>query len=228
MPANDVATLHLRLRRLRRFPLRRAGMLLASTLTMGVGVTLLVNARLGLLPIDVLHWGTAHRFGFTFGGGIIAVQSVLLLIALPLRVAIGPGTVLAFLIPALTTDTLQPLLPHPDNLAIRIGLFTAGGILFCTGVAGYLTATLGILPRDGIMLTLGRDRPRGIAVARIGIDVAFVLVGGALLGPGEALRHGDIGVGTVILAIACGPAVAVLRHIIAHFPGFSRQDEGQT
>ena len=200
---------------LARFPLKRTAILLTSALVMGTGVTLLVTAHLGLLPIDVLHRGVATRGGFTFGGGIIGTQAILLMIAIPLRVKIGTGTVLAFLIPAMTADLLLSLVPPAQALPIRIAAFVAGGALFCVGVAGYLTASLGILPRDGIMLVLGRNRPRHIAAARIAIDAVFVLVGGLLLGPADAIRHGDIGIGTVVLALTGGPAIAAALPLTA-------------
>lgn len=190
--------------------LQRSGILVVSVMVMGIGVTLLLMARLGVVPIDVLHLGVAHAIGYGYGGGVIVVQVALLLIGLPLKVHIGPATVLAFLIPALTADLLLTVLPSPEGIVARIVVFVAGGVLFCVGVAGYLTAKLGQLPRDGLMVVLGRGRPRRTAIVRIMLDLGFVAVGATLLGPAAAVHQGILSVGTVVLALTCGPVIAKL------------------
>ncbi|OLZ51651.1 hypothetical protein BS329_15405 [Amycolatopsis coloradensis] len=205
----------------------RLAQLTAGTLAIGLGVALLQRARLGLLPMDVLHLGVAHRFGFSLGGGIIAVQAVMLMAFVPLRIRPGIGTVAGFVVPAITADLLLGVLPPVTSLPARIVWLAAGGAVFCVGAATYLTAALGPLPRDGLMLAFGGDRPRRIAGIRIGFDVAFVLAGAALLGPSVATHGGGIGPGTLVLAFGCGPAIAVLLRLVAGVPGFSQQINGR-
>lgn len=212
----------------------RAVQLVAGTVVMGLGISLLVYSRLGLAPMDVLHAGVARTFGWTFGGGIIAVQAVLLATYLPLRIVPGPGTVLGFLIPAVTADVLVAHLPQLDALPARLAMLTCGGILFCLGVAIYLVADLGRMPRDGIMLALAGGAPtsaahaRRIARARIGIDIALVCGGVLLLGPSAALRSGSLGVGTLLLAFGSGPLIAVLWRFLMRVPKSRRAAGIQT
>jgi len=127
----------------RRLPWDRLGLLVAASLVMGVGITLLVRARLGLVPMDVAHIGVARRFGWTLGGGIIATQSFLLITMTFLRIPVGIGTVLAFAVPAVTADVLLSVLPDITTLAWRIVALTTGGVACCVGVATYVLADLG-------------------------------------------------------------------------------------
>src|SRR5437763_7127343 len=213
----------------RRLPWNRLGLLVAASLVMGVGITLLVRARLGLVPMDVAHLGVARRFGWTLGGGIIATQSFLLITMTFLRIPVGIGTVLAFAVPAVTADVLLSVLPDITTLAWRIVALTTGGVACCVGVPAYLLADLGRMPRDGIMLALAAGRSGGhagrappspwrTACARVGIDLPFVLAGGLLLGPGNAVRSGAVGVATLVLACGSGPLVAWL---LDQFAGMS-------
>src|SRR5438874_5154482 len=130
---------------------------------MGVGITLLDRARLGLVPMDVAHIGVARRFGWTLRGGIIATQSFLLITMTFLRIPVGIGTVLAFAVPAVTADVLLSVLPDITTLAWRIVALTTGGVACCVGVATYLLADLGRMPRDGIMLALAVGKTGGQA-----------------------------------------------------------------
>ncbi|WP_158886136.1 YczE/YyaS/YitT family protein [Amycolatopsis anabasis] len=197
-------------------PWSRLVRLAIGTLAIGVGITLLLRSRLGLLPLDVLHLGVAQRFGFSVGGGIIATQALMLMAFVPLKIRPGIGTIAGFLVPALVTDALLGWIPVVDSVPVRILLLAAGAACFCVGVAVYLTAALGPLPRDGLMLALARGRPRRVAGVRIGLDAAFLLLGGLLLGPSFAWHSGTVGVGTLALALTCGPVIAWLLGRFRH------------
>ncbi|QXV57383.1 YitT family protein [Amycolatopsis sp. TNS106] len=203
---------------------RRASALLVGTVAMGFGVSLLLASRIGMLPIDVLHLGAAHALGSTIGGGVIAVQSVLLMGCLVLRIRPGLGTVVAFVVPALIIDILRPHVWHVDAFALQIALFVAGGVLFCVGAASYLAADLGRIPRDALMLAWLRGAPptgrgRQIACVRVGIDIACATAGTILLGADLAIGSGVLGLGTAVLALGCGPLIAVFWPRIARFVG---------
>jgi uncharacterized membrane protein YczE len=198
----------------RQLPWGRLGRLAAGTIAMGIGIGLMLWSHLGMVPLDVLHFSVSRVFGWTFGGGVIAVQAVLLLISLLLRLAPGIGTVLGFVLPAVTADIVLAALPATGTFAVRLAALPAGGLLFCAGVAIYLGADLGRLPRDGIMLVISGDRagtgssPRRLALVRIGLDVVFVVIGVLLLGPSAAVASGALGVGTLALTLGSGPLIA--------------------
>jgi uncharacterized membrane protein YczE len=86
-------------------------------------------------------------------------------------------------------------------MALRIPMLLGGILLVALGSALYIGSGLGPGPRDGIMTGLAA-RGIQIRVARTFIEVT-VLVVGWLLG-------GQVGVGTVLFAIAIGPLVQPL------------------
>ncbi|GAB2992297.1 YczE/YyaS/YitT family protein [Saccharothrix stipae] len=184
--------------------------LVAGTVAMGLGIALLVRARLGLLPLDVLHAAISRHTGWTMGGAFLAVQAVLLLAYLPLRVRPGVGTVVAAAAPALVCDVALALLPD-FTLVWRLALLPLGGTLFALGITLYLDAGMGALPRDGLMLELHRRRPwLRLAVIRVVSDVGCLLAGWLALGPVAAVTEGTVGLGSLLLACLLGPVIAIL------------------
>ncbi|WP_410570381.1 YczE/YyaS/YitT family protein [Amycolatopsis sp. cmx-4-61] len=203
-----------------RLPWARVALLGAGTLSMGVGIALLVSSRLGMVPMDSLHLAVAHTLGWTLGSGILLCQTILLATFVPLRLRPGLGTVFGLVVPAVTADAVLAALPPLTNIIVRLIVFAGGAGLFCAGVATYLAAALGPLPRDGLMLALAGDRSatgrngRRLALARIGIDVVFVGTATLILGPADAARTGIASAGTAVLAVASGPLIALsLRYV---------------
>lgn len=211
------------------FPVRLL-ILAGGTTAMGGGIALLVWSRLGLTPMDVLHAGVSHATGWTFGTSLIVCQLVLAMTFIPLRLKPGVGTVAALVIPAVVADGTLALLPTVDAIPIRVAAFASGGLLFAGGVAIYLSANLGRLPRDGIMMAFAgppsddrRARTRRVALTRIATDTAFMAGGVSLLGPTNAVHVGALSPGTFLLAAGSGPLIACLLDIFARVPGFSQQ-----
>jgi uncharacterized membrane protein YczE len=184
--------------------------LVSGTLVMGAGIAMLVRAHLGLVPLDVLHSAVAARTGWTFGGGLIATQAVLLALFVPLRIRPGVGTIAGFLVPAVTCDSTLTVLPVNLALPWRIAMLAGGGGLFAGGVALYLGTQFGAMPRDGLMLALAAGRPHRIPAVRVGLDFVFLIAGWLLLGPTSAVGQGIVGVGSLLLALTTGPAIGWL------------------
>lgn len=193
----------------RRFGLQLV-QLLCGNLIMGTAVALLLRARLGLLPLDVLHSAIAQRTGWTIGGAIIATQAVLLAAYLPAGIRPGIGTVATSVIPAVVCDVVLAHFPPPTVLAVRVVLLAAGGALFAAGVALYLGSGLGELPRDGLMRALQTRRGWNFGSIRVGADILCLATGWLLIGPVAALTTGAVGVGSILLATGLGPSIARL------------------
>lgn len=184
----------------RRLP-RRVTQLYAGLLVFAFGEALIVRASLGVIPWDVLHQGLVQQLGLTIGTWSIIVGAVVLLLWIPLRERPGLGTVSNVLVIGVALDVFLRLLSTPGSVWVR-GLFLVLGILI-NGVAtaAYIGARLGPGPRDGLMTGLVRTRGWSVRVVRTGIEVAVVVIGW-LLG-------GNLGVGTVLFALAIGPVVHV-------------------
>jgi len=184
----------------RRLP-RRVIQLYAGLVVFAFGEALIVRASLGVIPWDVLHQGLVEQFGLTIGRWSIIIGAVVLLLWIPLRERPGLGTVSNVFVIGAAVDLFLALLSQPDALWLR-GLFLATGIVI-NGVAtaAYIGARLGPGPRDGLMTGLVRTRGWSVRVVRTGIEVAVVVIGW-LLG-------GNLGLGTVLFALAIGPVVHV-------------------
>ncbi len=170
---------------------------------MGAGVTLMVRARLGLGPWDVLHQGIASRTGIAIGTVGILVGFAVLLLWIPMHERPGIGTVANMLGVGLVIDATMPLLHAPGSLVVRVLFLVVGVSAFAPGVALYVGASLGPGPRDGIMTNLA-SRGLSIRAARTIVELAALGLG-FLLG-------GTVGVGTVLFAVAIGPSTQWWMH----------------
>lgn len=195
----------------------RVGQVIGGTAAMGTGIALLLHARLGLLPLDVLHAAISTRTGWTIGAAFIVTQMLFLMAYIPLRIRCGIGTFIAATVPAIVCDIVTAVLPPVDHVLLRFGLLLVGGVAFAGGVAAYLAAGLGALPRDGVMTELARRWRISLATVRIAFDVTSLLVGAILLGPANAVELGHLGPASVVLALLLGPSISRL------IPRFTRK-----
>jgi uncharacterized membrane protein YczE len=210
----------------------RLGQLLGGTAIMGMGTALLVWSRCGMVPLDVLHVGIAKAFGWSLGWGIFAGQALLALTFLPLRLRPGLGTVAGLVVPPIVADLAFRQLPAEASLPLRITALALGGLVFCAGVACYLLSDLGRLPRDGLLVvyagarhTIRKVSPRRLIIARITLDVTFIVAGVLLLGIDDALSTGALGPGTAVMVLTNGPLIAALVRFALYI---TRKDEYDT
>jgi uncharacterized membrane protein YczE len=181
----------------------------------GVSVALLVRARLGLDPWDVLHQGIARHLGIQIGWVVIAVSAVVLLAWIPLRQRPGLGTISNLVLVGLVANVALDVLPDAHGLALRIALLAAGIALNAAATALYVGAGLGPGPRDGIMTGLAA-RGHSVRVVRTLTEVTVLAAGWAL--------GGTVGAGTLAYAVLIGPLVHVLLPRLAVRPAPPRTD----
>jgi uncharacterized membrane protein YczE len=189
----------------RRLP-RRLAQLYAGLALYGFSMALLVRARLGVMPWDVLHQGVARSLGGSLGTVSIVVGALVLLLWVPLRQRPGFGTVSNVVVIGVAVDASLALLPDVDRLALRVTLAVAGVLLNALATAAYIGVRLGPGPRDGLMTGLVRRSGWSVRLVRTGIEVA-VVASGWLLG-------GTLGVATVLYALAIGPLVQLLLPVL--------------
>jgi uncharacterized membrane protein YczE len=164
----------------------------------GVTLALMVRARLGLGPWDVLHQGLAARLGVPIGWVVIAVGAVVLLAWIPLRERPGIGTVSNAVVVGLVVDAALAIVPAPGSLPVRAAFLAVGIVGNAAATALYIGAGLGPGPRDGLMTGLARGR-LSIGAVRTGLELTVLTIG-FLLG-------GSVGIGTVAYAVSIGPLV---------------------
>lgn len=175
---------------------RRFVQLLAGLILFGTTASMLVLARLGLDPWDVLHQGLSHTFGLAIGTWGIIVSVIVLLGWWPLRQRPGIGTVANALIVGLTIDIILAFVHPPSSIWARWALLVGGVIGNGIATGLYIGAGLGPGPRDGLSVGIA-GRGHSMRIVRTSIE-ATVLISGYLLG-------GTVGAGTVLYAISIGP-----------------------
>lgn len=172
--------------------------LLAGLVTCGVGLSLMVLARLGLGPWEVLHQGLSRRTGIPIGTVGILVGFVVLLGWLPLRQRLGVGTLSNVVLIGLTIDGVLAVAPEPTSLPARLFCLLAGILAVGIGSGLYIGAGLGAGPRDGLMTGVAA-RGYSLRLVRTLLELG-ALAAGWLLG-------GTVGIGTVLFACCIGPLV---------------------
>lgn len=178
--------------------LRRLPALLFGLYLFGAGISLMVEAGLGLGPWDVFHQGVARLTGLSIGRVINIVGFGVLLGFIPLREKLGLGTILNAIVIGVSADLTSDLLPTLSAMPVRVVAMVAGPVVIALGSGFYIGAGLGPGPRDGIMTGLSK---RGIDVWKARFSIEFVvLLAGLALG-------GSIGVGTVWFVLGIGPLV---------------------
>ena len=184
---------------------RRVPRVLVGLVLFGLGVAFTVVSELGLSPWEVFHQGISRRTGVPLGMVGIAIGALVLFGWIPLREKIGIGTVLNVTIIGVVIDISLLILPEQAGSAVWRWMALLGGIvLVAIGTGLYIGAGLGPGPRDGLMTGLAK---RGYKMRRARTLIEMVvLIAGWLMG-------GTVGVGTVLFALAIGPAVELsLRH----------------
>jgi uncharacterized membrane protein YczE len=181
-------------------PVERIARCVAGLALFGIGISLLLDARLGAAPWDVFHTGVAELTGLPVGQVTILTGVVLLLLWIPLGETVGLGTVLNAIEIGLVVDLVLPLLPEPEPVVARTAMMVAGVVVIAIGSGLYIGAGLGPGPRDGLMTGFAA-RGVSIRVARTGIEITVLGIGIAL--------GGAIGVGTAVFALGIGPLVQV-------------------
>ncbi|MEX0756635.1 MAG: hypothetical protein WD204_01670 [Acidimicrobiia bacterium] len=172
--------------------------LLLGLFLFGAGSALQVQANLGLSPWEVLHQGIATRTPLSIGIASIVVSLGVLLLWIPLRQALGVGTVTNAVMIGLFIDLVIFLVPVPGTLVMRWVLLVGGILLVGIGSGFYIGVHLGPGPRDGLMTGIARRGP-SLRLARTGVEGSALLIGW-LLG-------GTVGVGTVLFSLTIGPIV---------------------
>ena len=177
---------------------RRLTRLVVGLLLCGTGVSMMIDADLGLAPWDVLHQGIAKHTGLGIGTVAIIVGFVVLLLWLPLKERYGLGTFVNVVLIGLTIDVLLTVLPDHPPMGVRIALLVVGTLLFGPGSGYYIGVGMGAGPRDGLMTALAA-RGYSVRMVRTVLEVSVLVVGFAL--------GGSVGVGTLLFAFTIGPNV---------------------
>ena len=170
--------------------------LLAGIVVLGFGVALIIQARLGVSPYDVLHQGLAEITGLSFGVVVVLLGLLILVAWIPLGQRFGIGTLINTLTVGFVVDAGLHLIGTPDSLLLRWPMLLGGIVVTALGIGLYIGAGLGPGPRDGLMTGISAKGYPLWAVRTL-LELAALAIGWAL--------GGEVGVGTVLFAFGIGP-----------------------
>lgn len=100
-----------------------------GVMIIGIALPLLVRAKFGLGPWEVLSDGLRHQTGLALGTAAIIVGVVSLLLWIPLRQPIGIGTFLSVVVFGIVVNAVLPLVPEPSELPLRLAYLATSIVL---------------------------------------------------------------------------------------------------
>ena len=162
-------------------------------------VALWVRSGLGLGPWDAFHYGLHVQTGMTIGTASILIGVIILAATMTMGLRPGAATLINMVFIGVFIDLTLPLVPDAATPQWSWA-FLLGGIPMCGIASGmYIGAGHGHGPRDGLMVVLTQRTGWSVRRVRTVMEIS-VLAAGWLMG-------GTVGVGTVIITLAIGPAV---------------------
>ncbi|HLS41381.1 MAG TPA: hypothetical protein VK038_11515 [Ornithinicoccus sp.] len=180
---------------------RRLIQLVLSCVVLGVGVSLLLDARLGSDGYSTLLNGLTLATGWSFLLVSLVVGVALLTVAWLRGRRPGIGTVVQTVAVGATINVVLPLMPAPDSLVLRGGEVLLGLLVLAVGVAGYLAVDLGAGPAEAAAQATEPAVP---------FRWSYTLLQVTAMGTGWLLG-GDVGVATVLVALLIGPLVSRIQ-----------------
>ena len=189
---------------------KRLAWLVGGMLLSAVGITMMLQANIGVEPWSVLQQGISLTFGVSYGFASVIVGAAVILIAVGLGESFGFGTVINIVLCAIFIDLLLWLdwIPMMHSTISGTLMLVAGLELLVLGTWMYMSSRLGSGPRDALMVVLARKTGRSVGLCRAVTEV-FVIVAGFFLG-------GQVGLGTVISAVGLG-SLFNLNFKLLHF-----------
>ena len=165
-----------------------------------LAIAFLIQSNLGTSPWVVLEVAFSKRIQLTPGQSAILTGAIVLLLVLALREPVGWGTLGNIICIGLWEDMALAYLPIMiDYLPGQVLYLVLAVLVMAGATAIYIGVNAGAGPRDSLMIAVARATGLSVRVARAGIEIAVVTSGWLLGGP--------VGIGTLVFALAIGPAV---------------------
>lgn len=180
--------------------LRDFAVIQCGFLLFGLAIVIMVKADLGTSPWVALEVALTRLFPLTLGQAAILVAVAIILLDLALREPLGWGSLANMVSIGLWVDALQPWVPAPPPLWwLQVPYLLLGVLILGLATGLYVGVNAGAGPRDSLMLAISRLFKVSVRVARTMVEIVVVAL--------SLLLGGSIGIGTVIFALAVGPAV---------------------
>jgi len=156
-----------------------------------------------------------YHLPITLGQASIWVAFLVVLLDVALREPLGWGSLANVVFIGVWIDIMKPFIPPvPSVIWIQAAYLLLGTLVMAFATAIYIGVDAGAGPRDSLMLALSRLGHTSVRIARTIIEVSAVAVGWLLGGPAW--------IGTIIFALAIGPAVQLAFKLLRIHPSEPR------
>ena len=189
---------------------RRLLILTGGLMVSAVGITMMLQANVGLEPWSVLQNGMSIFFGITAVGAGTVLGAAVRAGAVLWGVGVGFGKLAKIFVCPVFFDVLLYLgwIPQMESLWSGLIMLLAGMELLAVGTWMYMKSALGSGPRDALMVVLARKTGRSVGFCRAVVELIAIFVGWRL--------GGQVGIGTVITAVGVG-TLFNLNFALLHF-----------
>ena len=170
--------------------------LMVGLVIYGLGIGLMVDAKIGIAPWDVLAQGISKQTTLSFGISSAIVSVIVLLAWIPLKQRMGIGTVLNAILIGIFADLWTPFLPQFDSYPTNLAKFVLGMLIVAFSTGMYIASNFGSGPRDGLMVGTQKALGWPFWVVRTMYEGTVLTIGW--------LMGGQVREGTLIFAICIG------------------------
>ncbi|WMJ77640.1 MULTISPECIES: YczE/YyaS/YitT family protein [unclassified Sedimentibacter] len=180
--------------------MKKVARLLFGLFLYSMGLTMCIQANVGLAPWDAFTMGISNVTGISYGNvSILTGVVILIIVAGFMGEKIGIGTILNTLLIGLMVDIMQSvkLIPFMTNFILGTLMLLLSQVVISFATYFYISPGLGCGPRDTLMVAIGKLLPNAPIGAIRGTIEGTVLLIGFLLGA-------KVGLGTVIAVFGIG------------------------
>ncbi len=200
---------------------------------MGFSLSFLIEASWGTDPYSFMNLNLSSKIGWTLGNWQLLLNAAMLLFMLVFGPQfIGAGTVLNMVLIGYTADFfcwlwlqagLHDIICLPEYFPLRVAVFAVSLFFFIVTAAVYMNCDMGLSPYDAAIKIISGWIPKIPYFAiRIAYDLLAVGVG---LAAGLTSARGLQGslLGTVIMALAMGPAISTVGRLMKEHVSIFRE-----
>lgn len=195
--------------------LKKLLILFSGFFIIAIGISISVQAQIGVSPWDVFHQGIASITDIKYGQINIIVGFAILSLSAFIKVFPGFGTILNIVFIGIFIDIILPLVPAAPNFYIGLVMNISGAILMALGSCMYLYTKTGAGPRDSFLMGMMQKFKLDTRYVKPVIEGVVIIVG-IILG-------GNFGVGTFSVMIVMSIMMDVFFKLFNFDPKAEKQ-----
>ncbi len=200
--------------------MKRLTLYIGGLFFLTLGVSLSIQAGLGVSPVSSLAYALVLTSGLSIGITTVLANILFILVQIILSKRLDIKDFILQLIISIVfgffmdaTLFLVQLLPAPESIVLRCVYLIISLFVVSAGLIGYFTAKLPLMPYDALTYVISEQFKIKFSKAKIIGDLVNVFVA-ATMGLVFLQSFGAIGIGTIVAAYFIGK---ILGWMISHF-----------